>query len=104
MRVEIETDEKFYLAAELIEGFTSISPSAQTISRICKSGRLKAHKVMGKWMCRKQDFFDYIESSTAQALEAPVRELRGINKTRSEAKRQRDIAAAEASLEADGVV
>jgi len=102
MCVEIEVDEKLYPAADLVEGFTDIRPSDQTISRLCKTKKLKAKKVMGKWMCRKQDFHDYVNASTSQAIEAPKRDLKA-NKTRSEAKRVRDLAAATAFVEGNGV-
>jgi hypothetical protein len=102
MCVEIEVDEKLYPAASLIEGFTGTCPSDQTISRLCKTGKLNGRKVLGKWMCRKQDFHDYVNASTSRAIEAPKRDLKP-NKTRSEAKRARDLAAATAELEADGI-
>lgn len=102
MSVEISNDEKLHRVAGLIESFTSISPSDQTVSRLCKSGQIKAVKVLGQWMCRKQDFLDYSDASTSRAIEAPKRDLKGA-KTRSAAKRKRDIEAAEALLEADGV-
>ena len=103
MNAEISNSEKYYAAASLIEGYTDTRPTAQTISRLCKTGRLKARKVLGQWMCRKQDFYDYLESETTLAIEAPKRAATVQPKQRSESKRQSSIAAANASLEKDGV-
>ena len=89
----------------VIDQFNEVTgqrPAIQTCCRLIKARQLNAKKILGKWMCTRQDILDYVERETEAAMEGRLPKQIA-QKTRSEAKRQRDIAAAEAVLEADGV-
>ena len=93
--------EKMYPVSVAFEMLIGAKPASQTISRLVKTGHLRAFKVLGEWHCRIQDVVDHMEANTTRHL-AMERPKAGV-KTRSEAKRARDIAVANATLEQSGV-
>ena len=104
MSIDISDEEKLYPVGSLIEAYTGISPSDQTVSRISKNGEINASKVLGRWMCRKKDFLAYSEASTTEALNMPKRKTTGLaTKTRSEKARARALEIAEKDLAEAGI-
>ena len=99
----VKLDEKMYKVSEAFQMLVGAKPAPQTISRLAKSGQIKAFKVLGEWHCTIQALRDHFEANTARDLSAAKRAPVGQAKARSEAKRQRDIAAANAALEAAGI-
>lgn len=95
--------EKMYPVSIAFEMLIGAKPAAQTISRLARSGQLHALKVLGEWHCTIQDVRDHMESNTTRHLAMEKPSIRGAAKTRSAAKRARDIAAANAELEASGI-
>lgn len=96
-------DERMYPVSVAFEMLIGAKPSSQTICRLVKIGHLRAYKVLGEWHCTIQDVRDHMEANTTRHLSAD-RTSKPLGRPRSEAKRKRDIEAAEASLEAGGVL
>ena len=102
--MSVDISERMYPVTVAFEMLIGAEPASQTICRLVKTGHLRALKVLGEWHCTIQDVRDHMEANTTRHLSAPKRTTTGLaSKTRSEAKRQRDIAAANAELEAAGV-
>ena len=101
--MSVASDERMYPVSVAFEILIGAKPSSQTICRLERIGHLSALKVLGQWHCTLQDVRDHMESNTTRHLSSD-RIAKPLGRPRSEAKRQRDIAAAEAELEADGVV
>lgn len=102
--MSVAVEEKMYPVSVAFELLIGAKPASQTISRLVKTGHLRAFKILGQWHCRISDVVEHMENNTTRHLSAPKRTTTGLaSKTRSEAKRQRDIAAANAELEAAGI-
>ena len=99
--MSVAIEEKMYPVSKAFEMLIGARPAPQTISRLVKNGSLHALKVLGEWHCTIQDVRDHMEANTTRHLSAGKLAPVGQAKTRSEAKRNRDIAAAVASLEGD---
>ncbi|MCF7960762.1 MAG: hypothetical protein K9M08_08460 [Pirellula sp.] len=99
--MSVATEERMYPVSKAFEMLIGAKPAPQTISRLVKTGQIRASKVLGEWHCTIQDIRDHMEANTTRTLSAEKRAPTGQAKTRSEAKRQRDIEAAMASLETD---
>lgn len=100
--MSVDISERMYPVSVAFEMLIGAKPASQTICRLVKTGHLRAFKVLGEWHCTIQDVRDHMEANTTRhlSMELPSKQA----KTRSAAKRQRDIDAATASLEADGIV
>lgn len=98
----VAIEQKMYPVSVAFEMLIGAKPASQTISRLVKTGHLRAFKVLGEWHCRVQDVVDHIEANTTRHL-AMERSPKAGAKTRSEAKRQRDIEAAKKELEQSGI-
>ena len=100
--MSVDISERMYPVSVAFEMLIGAKPASQTICRLVKTGHLRAFKVLGEWHCTIQDVRDHMEANTTRhlSMELPSKHA----KTRSAAKRQRDIDAATASLEADGIV
>jgi hypothetical protein len=101
--MSVSTEERMYPVSTAFEMLIGAKPAPQTISRLVKAGQIRASKVLGEWHCTIQDIRDHMDRNTNRTLSAEKRAPTGQAKTRSEAKRQRDLAAATAELEADGI-
>ena len=97
--MSVAIEEKMYPVSVAFEMLIGAKPASQTISRLVKTGHLRAFKVLGEWHCRIQDVVDHMENNTTRhlAMDRP----KTATKQRSEAKRQRDIATAMADLDTD---
>ena len=93
----------FLYVLDQFDSVTGQRPAIQTACRLIKARQLNAKKILGRWMCTREDVMAYIERETEAAMEGRLPKQVAA-KTRSAAKRARDIAAAEALLEADGIV
>ena len=100
--MSVAIEEKMYPVSIAFEMLIGAKPASQTISRLVKTGHLRAFKVLGEWHCRLKDVVDHMEANTTRHL-AMERSPKAGAKTRSEAKRARDIAVANATLEEAGV-
>lgn len=102
--MSVAIEEKMYPVSEAFLMLIGAKPASQTICRLVKTGHLRAFKVLGEWHCTIQDVRDHMEANTTRHLSAQKRTTTGLaSKTRSEAKRQRDIEAANAELERAGI-
>ena len=100
MSVAIETTKPKYLpVAERFAEATGVTPSPTTVSRLVLTGRLRAVKILGKWVCTEEDFLAYAEAAASlHAPSSPKPDMR-----RSEHKKAKAQAAAIAECEANGV-
>ncbi len=101
--MSVAIQQKMYTVPIAFDLVLGAKPAAQTISRLCRTGELKAYKALGSWHCSLEAVRDYMEKTTERHLAMEKPAIRGSAKTRSEAKRQRDIAVANATLEEAGV-
>lgn len=100
--MSVAVEEKMYPVSVAFEMLIGAKPASQTICRLVKTGQLTAWKVLGEWHCRVSDVRDHMELNTTRYLSGdPTAKPRG--RPRSESRRERDIAAANAELEAAGI-
>ena len=79
LSIEVSIEGNLWVYAQSVKGQFAITwhPEERlhtmigelvTISRLCKTEKLNAKKVMGKWMCRKQDFHDTSQAYISKRL------------------------------------
>ena len=102
-----KVEPKYGYVCERVGELTGKNPSIQTCCRLIKHGQLNAKKILGKWMCTRQDVLDYIERQTDAALAGrlprQVEASKTFGRMRSENARQRASDAANEQLDAMGI-
>ena len=94
--------KKIRPVAEIFREVTGKAPSSGTVSRLALTGRLKAVKCLGVWMCDDKAVVDYMELETAASMPGQVvpKPVLSSRSDKAKAKAQADSIA---YLEANGI-
>ena len=95
------TVAKYRPIAEWFVEAIGVPPSANTYGRLAHTGRIRAVKILGQWMCTEEDFLAYLEAEAAASIRRPAAARPDMR--RSENRKAKAQAEAVAYLEANGI-
>lgn len=97
-------NEKLMPVADAFVEIIGYRPPHSTISRLARSQKIKATKMLGAWYCSIGDMREYMASNTEAALSTgALQAAAAAPRTRTDAARAKSQAEAIAYLDANGI-
>jgi len=103
--MSIATDEKLMPVGDAFFELIGYRPAHQTISRLVRTRKIKASKMLGAWYCTLTDLRDYMARTTEDAMSNGLPQpAAAAPRSRTESARIRAQKEATDFLEANGIV